>query len=408
MADLTRVAMRAATHSRRFLELALWLIVLGLGLRFAYLAVDGARRSSHGFVAAYTASRLLLEGEDPAMFYDDAWFKQQVRRFEPAIADIYINPPPLAWLTLPLAPLPYRTARIVWTILNVVIAAATAVYLLRRLAFTGRERAAFIAIWLLYQPLLANFHLGQLYLVLLALLVLAWHGYREGNGRLLGIALGLLFAFKLAGLFLWLLLLLQRQWRALAWGVATILIVTLLSLPWLGVAAWQGHLETVLRSGSHPSQAVTAYQTIHSFFHHLFSYHDFWNPAPLLVAPALATWLARLAYLVLIGFSIRLALRPPPDLAWSAFVVLGVIVSPWALDYHYALLLLPMALVAARLRQQPRWWPWLLLAAAVYLTGADLPYRSPTVAGGFWALLAYPKLYGALLLWALGQWTVDK
>ena len=44
------------------------------------------------------------------------------------------------------------------------------------------------------------------------------------------------------------------------------------------------------------------------------------------------------------------------------------------------------------------------------LIGADLPYLSPRVADGAWALFAYPKLYGALLLWATiiwaSRWTI--
>jgi hypothetical protein len=38
------------------------------------------------------------------------------------------------------------------------------------------------------------------------------------------------------------------------------------------------------------------------------------------------------------------------------------------------------------------------------LIALDLPYRSPRLADGAWALLAYPKLYGAWLLWGLAIW----
>jgi hypothetical protein len=42
-----------------------------------------------------------------------------------------------------------------------------------------------------------------------------------------------------------------------------------------------------------------------------------------------------------------------------------------------------------------------VLAAAALMIALDLPYRSPIVGSGILALLAYPKLYGALLLWGL-------
>jgi hypothetical protein len=37
----------------------------------------------------------------------------------------------------------------------------------------------------------------------------------------------------------------------------------------------------------------------------------------------------------------------------------------------------------------------------VFLIAADLPYRSQQLETGAWALLAYPKLYGAVALWGL-------
>jgi hypothetical protein len=57
-----------------------------------------------------------------------------------------------------------------------------------------------------------------------------------------------------------------------------------------------------------------------------------------------------------------------------------------------------MALAWARERRSP--WAWGLLVAAILPVATDLPYRSPRFARGAWALLAYPKLYGALLLGA--------
>ena len=46
-------------------------------------------------------------------------------------------------------------------------------------------------------------------------------------------------------------------------------------------------------------------------------------------------------------------------------------------------------------------WGGLTLTVGAILIAVDLPYRSAELADGAWALLAYPKLYGALLLWGL-------
>jgi hypothetical protein len=90
----------------------------------------------------------------------------------------------------------------------------------------------------------------------------------------------------------------------------------------------------------------------------------------------------------------------------AAFATLGVLVSPFSLDYHYTLLLLPIAVLLAARHQRP--WPpaaTVLLMIAVALLALDLPFRGhlllphPAL-----ALLGYPKLYGGSLLWALCLW----
>jgi len=45
-----------------------------------------------------------------------------------------------------------------------------------------------------------------------------------------------------------------------------------------------------------------------------------------------------------------------------------------------------------------------VLGLAVWLVAADLPYRSPRLGEGVLTLLAYPKVYGAWLLWGLALW----
>jgi hypothetical protein len=92
-------------------------------------------------------------------------------------------------------------------------------------------------------------------------------------------------------------------------------------------------------------------------------------------------------------------LRPRDDRVFAAFVIAGVVASPLSLDYTYTMLLLSSAIAFAWALERRSPMVWVLLAAAVLPVAADLPYRSPRLDHGTWALLAYPKLYGALLLW---------
>jgi hypothetical protein len=303
---------------------------------------------------------------------------------------------------LPLASLNYSTARLIWTVFNLFLLALILWWLGRALELRGPWAPAFIAFVLLYQPLYANFYFGQVYVFLLGLLIVAWHGYRQGRDAWLGLALGTMLVLKVAGVLLWTLLLAQRRWRALAWAVTTALLIILLSLPWSGLPAWLRHAEVIFSLGSQPERSVTAYQTLASFFSHLLIFDSRLNPQPLFLAPALGLWLPWLGFALLIGISALWAyLTGPNDLVFAAFVILSLILSPLALDYHYPLLLLPVAVLLAWVRGRSCLLPWLILGTGVALIALDLPYRSPRLTAGAWALLAYPKLYGALLLWVL-------
>jgi len=66
----------------------LWIIVAILSVYFIYHLVLNAVRPSHGFASYYTASRLLIEGEDVADFYDDDWFASNVEKYVPGVYEI--------------------------------------------------------------------------------------------------------------------------------------------------------------------------------------------------------------------------------------------------------------------------------------------------------------------------------
>lgn len=400
-----QIRVRAVCKSS-LLYLGLWSLVLLLLLRFTLFSISAATRPSHGFVAYYTAAQLVRRGANVNRFYDDDWFRAQTEAQQPAASDIYnVNLPTTALLLLPLAGLSYTGARVIWTLFNLVCLIGAGGWLLQQAGLRGLWGLGFIAFTLLYQPLYANFRLGQAYVLLFGLLVMAWYGYRSRRPGILGVSLGLMLALKTAGILLWPLLLIRRRWRALMWGVASVLVVVLVSLPWLGLEAWQTYFHLLPGLNARPEMAVTAYQTQLSFVRHLFTFDARWNPAPLLPASALGIWLPWVSFAVLAGLSAYWAhTMQQADLVFAAFVVANVILSPVSVDYHYTLLLVPIAVLLAWARTQMSRRLWIVLGAAISLIAADLPYRSLQQAEGARALLAYPKLYGAWLLWGLAWW----
>ena len=383
-----------------------WLLVGVLAVRFLFVVARASVTPSHGFVAYYTAARLLLEGAPVSRFYDDGWFREQVARFEPRTSDIYnVNPPSTALMLLPLASLSHDAARLAWTGLNLVLLLAAVTVLLRSLGLGGGWQAMAWGLTLVIQPVAANFVLGQAYVLLLALLILAWLGWQRTRPALLGGPLGAMLALKAGGLLIWPLLVQRQPWRALVAGAAAAGAIVVASLPMTGLDAWQVYAALLIDFSGGPELSVTAYQSMFSLLRRLTVFDTQWNPAPLFDAPllgAVAPWLALAVVLAVSAYGLQRTTEPGP--AFAAFVITSVAFSPVSLDYHYTLLLVPLFILlvwAIRQRSPAVWAVWALSALAI---GLDLPYRSPRLESSAWVLLAYPKLCGAGLLWALATW----
>ena len=81
----------------------------------AIFTVFSAGSITHGFVAYYTASRLLVSGELGPIAYDDRWFGEKVQQLTASsVREIFTpNPPTMALMALPVAGLDAQRARAV-------------------------------------------------------------------------------------------------------------------------------------------------------------------------------------------------------------------------------------------------------------------------------------------------------
>jgi hypothetical protein len=177
--------------------------------------------------------------------------------------------------------------------------------------------------------------------------------------------------------------------------------VVLLSLPWVKIETWQFYLVTVLpRWVQAPIAAVPAYQTVGGFWQHLLRFDPSLNPAPVANRPRLAAALSLACTLALLGLTLVGLRRAPLLLAVSAGLVLTVVLAPIAEQYHY-LTAAPALIVAGvewnRLGHHFSLGALLVLAAVLMFW--PLPYKDPRLAVGWLAILAYPRLWGGLLLW---------
>lgn len=380
----------------------LWTIVAILAVYFIFYVVSSASRSSHGFVSYYTASRLLFEGEKVSNFYDDGWFSSKVKKYEPDVYEIYlVNPPTTSLILLPIVPFGYAVARIFWVAFNLLLLIFTISLVINKFNYNQTGLPVVLIIFLLYQPLYANFAFGQIHILVFCLLVFAWLAYNSGKEEWLGFLIGLIFILKFSTIILWLLLPVQKKWKGLSRAFATIVLLFIVTLPWVGIESWKVFINELINYTSNSSTSVTAYQTVNSLFNHLFVFDKQWNPEPIINLPLLGKLLSLLVGVIIFAITIRHAYKFKSDLSFGTFIIAGLILSPASIDYHYVILLIPFLILFNWLRENNSFLIWLCFILLYVLTASSLPYNSPKVTEGFWAIFAYPKLYGAVGLWCL-------
>jgi hypothetical protein len=196
----------------------------------------------------------------------------------------------------------------------------------------------------------------------------------------------------------------RRDGRVVAAAVATAVVLAVATLGFAGLNGWTAFAAIAWRdlTADQASLAVTAFQSTAGFLRHLLAPDATWNHGAVASLPLLARGLGAALSIWVVVVTILVARRGRADLAAALAVVASVLALNVAQEYTHALLLLPAAVAIGHAieprsggRLRTAW-----LAVAVALLAAPLPYRDPRLEEGWLALLAYPRLYGAWLLWA--------
>ena len=364
----TPAAPETVTRVRRGAGLLVLAILAAVGVWQLVTALQTSPYQWHDFAQDYIAAEDVLAGRNP--------FRPQNERVgqlfsmpPPDEGPAYsFHPPTTIPFFLPLAPLPYPVAFVVWDLFQLLclwsIVELTARALGRRLPLplSAAVALALVAIW----PIRESFVEGQLNIPVAAGIVACWYAVRVGRPGAAGVALALAVALKpLAGLFvLWALW--RRQWRLLFAAGATLMVFTVVGVALSGV---QGTIDYVTLAYPMHAQLWPGYQDNASpqgYFTRLFGPSD-WRPRPPYPTPGLSRLLTLTTWAVAVGVLFwRLGWhRPSTERLNREFAALGatmLLVTPIIWPHYYVVLVAPVAIFVAYLRAR-RAWGWLSLLA---------------------------------------------
>lgn len=391
-------------------------LLLAIGYFGAFVFLPALQRQTHGFATYYVGAWMFRQGTI-GFLYDTEQFNRAMQASGVRnIFDLYdANAPLLAFVTAPMAWWSPMTARAIWLWFNLVLLIPCGWFSLKLLlppkpALTKLSVPILILI-LLYAPLHENFRLGQMYLAFLVALLamLTWN-----NKFLCGLALALQLIIKLYyGLFSLMFILVKPGLVVI--GISLTLILAIVLMPYTGWELWQDYIGLASSFSGRPYNGVTAYQTISGLFSHLFRYEPGWNPAPVAHLPVLAEILTNVTRGIVIfisafglvknGYRRGKGWRLEPEQARvqiATVFTLAPLLAPAAEEYHFTLLILPIVVSASLLLEAQRqaFGNLLLWFGAIILLTPAWNYKEVSDSG-WWALIAYPRLYGALLLWVL-------
>lgn len=359
---------------------------------------------THGFASYYTSARMLTDGSDMTAAYDTTYYFAKMQSYGFGNFKDLSNLPTGSFIMLPLSGFEPVTAKVIWNILGIIFLFISILLLFRSfdIPFNSLPGLLLVLITLLFYPFYYNIVYGQAYALLLFLASVSIFGFRKNNALLTAFPLALIIILKGYGFYPLAALLLMKKPRVFLYTLGLTAAVFLITLPLFGLSAWQMYYAkfySVVAYGELSSS--TAYQTIGSLLGHIFSYNSTVNINALLSIPKIYIYyFTQIAGLVVLFILSGKFNKDNYTVFFVLSFALNVMFSPAAEDYH-SLFYLPLIFLCSSILFKDinfRSLQIYVFALALFLLMMPLPFRQLQDSGFPLYILAYPRLYGAVII----------
>lgn len=373
---------------------------------------------TYGFAAYYTFSKILYTGEDPGRGYEAEFFNQKINEYGfKNIYDLYNIIPTSAFVYLPFVCVPPEPAKTAWGIFSLILLLSSAIILLKtfNIKLSSNTGLIYLIIIFLWHPVYENIALGQMYIFLFFLVSLSLYGLSKNKKMMNYFPITLSVLFKGYGVFYYLWLLITKRFKEFILSLILLTGLIIISLPVIRLSVWKTFLDVTFATlGRFNEDSNVAYQTINGFIRHLFVYHNELNTNTILNIPSNVVFVIVIFINLIIVVLLLLKSKKFQTsqelslLSLSAIIASSVTTAPMAEEYTYVLFIpLVFALGCFLFKVSPENPAALITGPKIFYVFAVLEIMLPIHYKhmqnyAFPAyLLAYPKLYGGLILLTL-------
>ena len=218
---------------------------------FVVWAARGTNVEKTDFALSYVAAHIVHAGIGQRLY--DANLQIQLRdsMFQHPSPLYFEHPPFEALILSPLAAVSFRTAYLLWGLLNAAVVMGLIVHLRPHLRWPS-EDIGYLALWPLFAPIVVTLYQGQSSILVLAGFALAFVQLKKGRPFSAGVAFVLtLFKFQFA-VPMAIIFLLRRQWRLLAGFASSGAVLVLASLVAVGRGGILDYIRFLTRISGNP------------------------------------------------------------------------------------------------------------------------------------------------------------
>ncbi|WP_298868818.1 glycosyltransferase family 87 protein [uncultured Gimesia sp.] len=283
------------------------------------------------------------------------------------------HPPTANLICFPFVFLTYQDAHFAWNLVSIGLLCLILYWIVKELKIqmSAWTTLALITLLLACDPLQQSLIQGQLNLLLAFLMVVAWRVGKSGNSFGSGICLGLATAIKVYPAYLFLYFLVRKDWRALAGGIVSLILITLLTAAVFGIEAYRDYVTVVIPLiGGVSNTNNWGNSSLLAFWERLFVQS---TPTiqPLLDSPILlkiTVWSSWVIVTMLAVAAIwKTRTEKFSEQAYAITIVAMLLMAPTTWHHYFIILLFPVGLLLALYQPHSgkRWIVNLTIAALV-------------------------------------------